>query len=180
MSSPYAARWQARGAFQGYWTPPGAGGAVPVRLVVEDGVVALLAPGQGPAGHVDVFRVPVHQVTVSSAAQRITVTAAGRSHVVLARPIGPVIGPALGIAGTAAHLAGAEGLRVAGTAARAGNVAADASAFARQGGPAFLAAARQAGVRVRRVGYGALLGVGFAIGLLVVLLVTVVTVAVLA
>lgn len=180
MSSPHAVPWQARAAFQGYWTAPGAGGAVPVWLVVEDGVVALLAPGQGPTGYVDVFRVPVHQASVSSAAQRITVTAAGRSYPVLARPLGPVIGPVLGIAGAAGHLVGAEGVRVAGTAARAGNVAADASAFARQGGPAFLAAARQAGVRVSRVGYGVLLGVGFAVGLLVALLVTVVTVAVLA
>ena len=66
------------------------------------------------------------------------------------------------------------------TAARAGNLAADASAFSRLGGPAFLAAARASGVPVRRVGYGVLLVLGFGIGLLVALLVTVITVAVVA
>lgn len=169
-----------RAAFQGYWMAPGARGGVPVWLVVEDGRVALLAPGHGPSGFVDVFRVPVPQARVSSAAQRITVTVAGRSYPVLARPLGPVIDPVLGIAGNAAHLAGADVVHRGGTAGRAVNVAADASAFARQGGPQLLAALRHEGGQVRRVGYGVVLGVGFAIGLLVAVLVTVVTVAVLA
>lgn len=177
MSRSNAWQPQPRAAFQGYWMAPGAAGGVPVWLVAEDGVIALLAPGQSPTGYVDVFRVPVHQARVTSAAQRITVTIGGRSYPVLARPLGPVIGPVLGLAGNAAHIAGAEIARGAGTAARAGNVAADASAFARQGGPAFLAAARRSGAPVRRVGYGVVLGVGFAIGLLVVVLVTVITVA---
>ncbi|MBM7516149.1 hypothetical protein [Nocardioides nitrophenolicus] len=175
MSAHYP---QPRGAFQGYWMVPG--GAVPVWLVVEDGVVALLAPGESPTGFVDVFRVPAHLAGVSSAAQRITVTAGGRTYPVLARPLGPVLGAALGVAGGAAHLAAGHGPHLGSTAARAGNVAADASAFARQGGPAFLLAARRSGVRVRRVGYGVLLGVGFVVGLLICVLVTVVTVAVLA
>lgn len=63
---------------------------------------------------------------------------------------------------------------------RGANLAADASAFARQGGDEFLFALRQAGAPVRRTGYGALLAVGFAIGLLAVLLITVATVAALA
>ncbi|WP_377321239.1 hypothetical protein ACFJIY_19085 [Pimelobacter simplex] len=174
MSSPYAYGGQARAAFQGYWAAPG--GSVPVWLLVEDGRLALLAPGQGPSGYVDVFRVPVHQARVSSAAQRITVTVGGTSYPVLARPIGPVVGAALGAAGAAAGLAGAELAHGRATVARAGNLAADASAFSRQGGPALLAALRQSGAPVRRIGYGPLLAIGFAVGLLVVLVVTVVTV----
>lgn len=177
MSYPNAWQPQPRAAFQGYWMAPSAGGAVAVWLVVEDGVIAMLAPGQSPSGFVDVFRVPVHQARVASAAQRITVSVGGRSYPVLARPLGPIVGPVLGLAGATAHLAGAEGVHLAGTAARAGNVAADASAFARQGGPAFLEAARSSGTPVRRTGYGVVLGVGFAIGLLVVVLVTGITVA---
>lgn len=50
-------------------------GVIPVWLVVDDGHLALLAPGQSPTGYVDVFRVPAHQAKVSSAAQRITVSA---------------------------------------------------------------------------------------------------------
>ncbi len=169
-----------RAAFQGHWMAPGAFGGVPVWLVVEDGHLALLAPGHSPTGYIDVFRVPAHQARVSSAAQRITVTVAGRSYPVLARPIGRAIGPALGAAGAAAGLAGADLAQGRATAARAGNLAADASAFSRLGGPAFLAAARASGVPVRRVGYGVLLVLGFGIGLLVALLVTVITVAVVA
>ena len=172
MSAAYP---QPRGAFHGYWMAPG--GAVPVWLLVEDGRLALLAPGHSPTGYVDVFRVPVHQARVSSAAQRITVTVAGRSYPVLARPVGPVIDSVLGLTGAAAHVAGAEMLHGRSTVGRAGNVAADASAFSRQGGPAFLAAARREGVSVRRVGYGVLLSVGFAVGLLIAVLVTVITLA---
>lgn len=178
MSHPTAWQPQPRGAFQGYWMAPGAGGGVPVWLVVDDGWLALLAPGQSPCGHVDVFRVPVRQAQVSSAAQRITVTVGGTAYPVLARPLGPVVGSVLGVAGAAAGLAGADLVRGGSTVARGGNVAADAAAFSRQGGPAFLAAARRSGVRVRRVGYGVLLTVGFGVGLLVALLVTVITFAI--
>lgn len=177
MSHPDAGRWQPRAAFQGYWTVPNVGGVVPVWLVVEGGVIALMAPGESPTGYVDIFRVPLYQARVTSAAQRITVTVGGQSYPVLARPLGPIVGSVLGVAGSTAHLAGAEVIHGAATAARAGNLAADASAFTRQGGPAFLAAARQSSARVRRAGYGLVLGVGFTIGLLVVVLVTVITVA---
>lgn len=170
-------RSQPRAAFQGYWMAPDGAGAVPVWLVAEHGVIALVAAGESPTGYVDIFRVPTRQARVTSAAQRITVTVGGQSYPVLARPLGPVFGAALGVAGSTAQLAGAEVVRGAATAARAGNLAADASAFARQGGPAFLAAARRSGARVRRAGYGVVLGVGFAVGVLLVVLVTVITVA---
>ncbi len=180
MSTPYPTQPvpPVRAAFQGFWMRPG--GAVPVWLLAEDGRIALLAPGAGPSGFVDVFRVPVQQARVSSAAQRITVTVGGASYPVLARPIGPVIGPALGVAGSVAGLAGAHPVHGAGTVGRAANTAADASAFARQGGPAFLALVRQQGGSVRRVGYGPLLAGGFVAGLLLVVLVTVVALAALA
>jgi hypothetical protein len=177
MDDPYAEPQQVRAAFQGRWMAPGTVGGLPAWLVVEDGHVALLTPGQSPSGFVDVFRVPVDQVKVSSAAQRITVTVAGRAYPVLARPHGPFIDAGLAVAGSVAGHMEAEVLRGGTSAARVGNVAADASAFARQGGPAFLAALRQEGGRVRRVGYGVVLGVGFAIGLLVVVLATVITLA---
>ncbi|REK70097.1 hypothetical protein DX116_13055 [Aeromicrobium endophyticum] len=150
---------------------------MPVWLVAEHGVVALVAPGESPTGYVDIFRVPTRQARVTSAAQRITVTVGGQSYPVLARPRGPVIGSALGVAGSTAHLAGVEIVYGAATAARAGNLAADASAFAQQGGPAFLAAARRSGARVRRAGYGVVLGLGLAIGLLLVVVVTMIVVA---
>ncbi|TQK69834.1 MULTISPECIES: hypothetical protein [unclassified Nocardioides] len=175
-----AAYPQPRAAFQGHWMAPGTFGGVPAWLVVEDGRVALLAPGQSPTGFVDVFRVPVRQARISSAAQRITVTVAGTAYPVLARPHGPVVGSGLAATGSVAGLAGAEVVHGTSTAARAGNVAADAAAFARQGGPQFLATLRQQGGQVRRVGYGVLLSVGFVAGLLLALLVTVITVAVLA
>jgi hypothetical protein len=177
ISHPDAGQPQPRAAFQGYWMAPNGAGGVPVWLVAEDGMIALVAQGESPTGYVDVFRVPVHQARVTSAAQRITVTVGGQSYPVLARPLGPVIDPVLGVAGSTAGLAGAEAIHGAATAARVGNLAADASAFARQGGPAFLAAARRSGTRVRRAGYGVVLGVGFTIGLLMVVLVTVITVA---
>lgn len=165
-----------RAAFQGQWMAPGSLGGVPAWLVVENGQLALLAPGPGPTGFVDVFRVPVRQARVRSAAQRITVTVAGTNYPVLARPFGPIIGAGLGGAGSVAGLAGSPVGHVAGTAARAGNLAADASAFARQGGHEFLAAVRQTGAPVRRLGYGPLLAIGLLVGVGVVVLVTVVTV----
>jgi hypothetical protein len=170
---------QPRAAFQGYWMAPGSYAGVPAWLIVEDGVIALLMPGQGPSGFVDVFRVPVHQARVRSAAQRITVTVSGTAYPVLARPLGPVIGAGLAVTGALAGLAGSEVAHGAGTAARAGNLAADASAFFRQGGPGFLAALRQAGVPVRRTGYAALLAVSFALWLVAVVLFAVIAVVML-
>lgn len=167
---------QVRAAFRGQWMAPGSLGGVPAWLVVENGQLALLAPGPGPSGFVDVFRVPVQQARVRSAAQRITVTVGATNYPVLARPVGPIIGAGLGGAGALAGLAGSAPGHVAGTAARAGNLAADASAFARQGGHEFLAAVRQSGAPVRRVGYGPLLAIGLLAGVCVVVLVTVITV----
>lgn len=164
--------------FDGFWMTPD--GSVPARLVAGNGQVALLIAGQSPTGFVDVFRVPVQHARVSSAAQRITVTVGSTAYSVLARPHGPIIGAALGAAGAVAGLAGAHVVRGGSTVARGGNLAADAAAFSRQGGHQFLAALRHEGAPARRVGYPALLVGGFAIGLLVVALITIVTVAALA
>lgn len=178
MSAPTPGQHPPRGAFQGHWWAPGVPGGVPVWLTVDDGVLALMAPGQGPTGFVDVFRVPVHRARVTSAAQRITVTVDGRAYPILARPHGPVLGAGLGVAASAAGLAGRDLARGRATAARAANLAADAAAFSRLGGHEVIAALRQSGVPVRRMGYGVLLTVGLAIGLLVAVLVAVVTVVV--
>lgn len=179
MSHPYEPR-QDRAAFQGWWMAPGTPGGVPAWVIVEDGRLALMVPGASASGFVDVFRVPLPQARVSSAAQRITVTVSGTSYPVLARPHGALLGPVAGVVGSAGRLAGHPAAGIGSTAFRAGNLAADSSAFARQGGHELLAAARRGGAPVRRVGYAALLAGGVVAGLLLVLLVTVVTVAALA
>ncbi|CAM3160553.1 hypothetical protein NODU109028_00700 [Nocardioides dubius] len=165
-----------RATFQGYWMAPGAFGGVPVWLSVEGGLLSLVAAQPGSSGTSVVFRVPVQHARVRAAAQRITVTVAGRTYPVLARPLGPVVGPAVGVAGSLAGLAGAERVHGGAVAARGANVAADAAAFSRQGGHQLLAALRASGAPVRRVGYPAILAAGLAAGFLVVLLVTVITV----
>lgn len=169
-----------RAAFHGQWMVPGALGGVPAWLIVENYQLALLAPGASASGFVDVFRVPVQQAKVSSAAQRITVQVAGTKYVVMARPLGPIVGAGMGAVGSLGGLAGSPAINVAGTAAQAGSLAADAAAFARQGGHDFLNALRQVGVPVRRVGYGPLLAIGLLVGLCLVVVVTIVTVAALA
>ncbi|MFF7291204.1 hypothetical protein ACFY9N_01590 [Microbacterium sp. NPDC008134] len=62
--------------------------------------------------------------------------------------------------------------------ARTINVAGAAYSFQLGGGPAFLAGAQQSGAQTSRTGYGMLLGLGCGGGILVVILVTVVTLAV--
>ncbi|NHA01150.1 hypothetical protein G5V59_18270 [Nocardioides sp. W3-2-3] len=133
MSHPYEPR-QDRAAFQGWWMAPGAPGGVPAWVIVEDGRLALMVPGASASGFVDVFRVPLRQARVSSAAQRITVTVGGTSYPVLARPHGALLGPVAGVVGSAGRLAGHPTAGIGSTAFRAGNLAADSSAFARQGG----------------------------------------------
>lgn len=155
------------------------GGSVPVWLVVENGWIALRAPGQAPGGLVDVFRMPARQVRIASAAQRITVFAGGVRHVLLARPMGSIIGAGLGVAGSVAGLAGREMAQARFTAMRFGNVAMDSSAFNSQGGPAVLAAARMSGAAVRRTGYGVILTLGLIAGLLIALVTFAILVAVL-
>lgn len=162
--------------FQGYWMAPGAFAGVPVWLSVETGFIVLAAAQPGSASPAVVFRVPVHQARVTAAAQRITVTVNGTPYPVLARPLGPVIGPALGAAGSLAGLAGAERVHGGAVAGRGANLAADAAAFSRQGGHQFLAALGASGAPVRRVGYPLILAAGLAVGVLAVVLVTVITV----
>lgn len=169
-----------RATFQGYWMAPGAFGGVPAWLSVENGFIALVAAQPGTSSTALVFRVPVHQAKVTAAAQRITVKVNGTAYPVLARPLGPLVGPALGVGGSVAGLAGSPAIHGGALAARGGNLAADAAAFSCQGGHQFLAALRTSGTPVRRVGYGVILGVGMAVGVLAVLIVTVVTVLALA
>lgn len=171
---------RARAAFQGHWMAPGSfGSGVPAWLLLEDGYVALMVPGESASGYVDLFRVPVHQAAVSSAAQRITVTVGGTGYPVLARPHGPYVAMGLTTAGAVAGAMGADGPRMASAGGRMANIAADARAFSLMGGPEFLAAVRAEGAPVRRMGYPALLGLGLVLGVLVVVLINVVMFAVL-
>lgn len=144
------------------------------RAEVSGGMVTLWVAS--PTGWTPLFSVPAHEVTVKSAAQRITLVVRGQSYPILADPraVGRAIG--YGVAGGVADVLDKPGFEMGVDVGRSVNQVSAAQSFRIGAGPEFLAAARQSGARASRLGYGAIAAIGCGGGLAVVILVTVVTV----
>lgn len=153
------------------------GGWYAAQAVVSDGLITLWVGS--PAGWAKHFSVPAREVTVKSAAQRITLKLRGRSYPILADPA--AVNRALGLTGMgiAGGVTGSSGVSMASGVGRAMNQVGAANSFSVQGGGEFLAAARASGARVSRLGYGALAAIGCGGGLVAVLAVLFITVAIL-
>ncbi|WP_159622005.1 hypothetical protein [Ruania rhizosphaerae] len=175
--------------FSGAWGDTTTGAWYPAQAVVSAGIVTLWI-GSAAAGWTQHFSVPAREVTVKSAAQRITLVVGGRSYPILADPgaVSRALGfTSMGIVGGVAH----HGHRpyryrryrrrsgAAWDVARGVNQAAAAYAFNARGGGEFLSAVRASGARVSRLGYGALAAIGCGGGVLVVFLVVAMTLALL-
>lgn len=145
------------------------------QVAVNGGIVTLWVAA--PTGWVQQFSVPATEVTVKSAAQRITLNVRGHSYPLLADPA--AVNRALGLSASniAGNIAGVTGVSLAGNVGRGVNQAAAAQAFHAQGGGEFLAAMRASGARVSRLGYGAIVALGCGGGLLVAVMIVVITVA---
>lgn len=128
-----------------------------------------------PTGWVEQFRVPATEVTVRSAAQRITLDVRGQSYPILADPA--AINRAMHFTGVniAGGIIGSPGVSLTSNIARGANQAAAAQAFYAQGGGEFLAAMRASGARVSRLGYGPLIAIGCGGGLLIAFVTIVIT-----
>lgn len=159
--------------FAGALGDTASGGWFPARAEVAGGFITLWAAM--PNGWTQCFSVPAQEVTVQSAAQRITLVVHGRRYPLLADPRAVGRGIRHGIVGGVASVLDKPVLGAGVDVARGVNLAAGAHSFQLGGGPAFLAAAQQSGARTSRVGYGPLLGIGCGCGVLVVVGVTLVT-----
>ncbi|RYY47165.1 MAG: hypothetical protein EON53_07995 [Actinomycetales bacterium] len=159
--------------FCGAWGDHATGQYSPARAEVSDGFVTFWVAS--PTGWTQYFRVPAREVRVRSAAQRITLVVHGRSYPMLADPrsVNRAIG--LGVAGGVADILDEPRVEMGVDLARTINVAGAAHSFHVGGGPGFIAAARQAGARTSRLGYGPILAIGCGLGVLVVVVVTIVT-----
>ncbi|MDQ0708534.1 hypothetical protein QFZ52_001186 [Arthrobacter woluwensis] len=146
----------------------------PAQAVLAEGIVTLWVGS--PTGWMQYFSVPAAQVTVKSAAQRITLTVAGRNYPILANPGAVYQALNFGAANVVGEITGNQALGAMSTAGRAMNQVGAAQAFNAGGGNEFLAAMRASGARVSRLGYGAIAAIGCGAGLLVVILVVVITV----
>ncbi|WP_433677226.1 hypothetical protein [Microbacterium gorillae] len=147
---------------------------LPARAEVAGGFVSLWVAS--PSGWRQLFSVPAHEVTVKSAAQRITLVVRGQSYPLLANPRTVRRSIQYGIAGGMADILDKPRFEMGVDLARGVNVAGSAYAFQQRGGPAFLAAAKQSGAQTSRLGYGPILAIGCAAGLAVVVIVTLITV----
>lgn len=147
----------------------------PARAEVSNGYVTLWVAL--PTGWTQYFSVPAGDVTVRSAAQRITLVVRGQSFPMLADPRSVDRAIKHAIIGGVADVLDKPRFEMGVDLARTVNVAGAAYSFHLGGGPAFLAAAQQSGARTSRMGYGLLLGLGCGGGVLVVIVVTLVTLA---
>lgn len=163
--------------FSGALGDTASGGWFPAQAVVSEGLVTLWVAT--PNGWMQQFSAPAREVTVKSAAQRITLSAQGRTYPILAEP--RAVNRALSLTGMgiAGQVIDSAGVTAASGVGRTVNQAAAAQAFAARGGREFLAAMRASGARVSRLGYGAIVAIGCGGGLAVVILTLLITVAVL-
>ena len=150
------------------------GGWFAARAEVNNGFVNLWV--SSPTGWSLVFSVPAHEVTVKSAAQRITLVVRGQSYPLLADPRSVSRAIHHGIAGGVADILEKPRFEMGVDLARGVNVAGAAHSFHLGGGPEFLVAAQQAGARTSRVGYGPILAIGCGAGIFIVIAVTAITV----
>lgn len=157
-----------RAVFSGALGDKATGGWYPARAVLENGMVTLwVASANEWRPH---FTVPANHVMVKSAAQRITLVVQGRPYPILADPGAVNRGMRYTRLGTLGRAMDAPALAVAGDMGRIANQAGAANAFSTNGGSAFLAAMRQSGAHVSRMGFGALFAIGACVGLLVAFL----------
>lgn len=163
--------------FSGALGDQASGGWYPARAEVSNGFVTLSVGA--PTGWVQYFSVPATEVAVKSAAQRITLTVRGQSYPILADP--RAVNRALGYnaVGIAADVLNKPVLEAGADVGRGLNQVSAARSWNAGGSPEFLAAARFAGARVSRLGYGAIAAIGCGGGLAVVILTLVITVIVL-
>lgn len=159
--------------FTGAYGDTATNGWYPAQAALEQGYVTLWIAG--PSGWAQQFSVPAHQVVVKSAAQRITLVAAGRSYPILADPAAVSRALGLGAAQVVGGMMGNPAAASAGTAGRAMNQVGAARSFAAGGGYEFLAAMRASGGRVSRLGYGGIAAIGCGVALLTGVAVLVVT-----
>lgn len=163
-------------SFSGAYGDNATGAWFPARAEVSNGFITLWVAL--PNGWAQYFSVPAGEVTVKSAAQRITLVVRGRSYPLLADPRSVDRAIRHAILGGVADVLDKPRFEMGVDLSRTVNVAGAAYSFQLGGGPAFLAAAQQSGAQTSRTGYGLLLGLGCGGGILVVLVVTVVTLAV--
>lgn len=163
--------------FMGAYGDNSTGTYYPARAEASNGFVSLWVAGTN--GWSQFFSVPATEVSVKSAAQRITLVVRGQSFPLLADP--GAVNRALGLntMGLVANVRGEWGPAWGLDAGRAMNQVSAANAFNAGGGPQFIQAARLSGARVSRLGYGAVAAIGCVSALVLVVLVTVITVAVL-
>ncbi|UXM92139.1 hypothetical protein [Paenarthrobacter sp. JL.01a] len=159
--------------FSGAFGDNGTGGYFPAQAEVSNGFVTLWVAS--PSGWVQYFSLPATEVGVKSAAQRITLVAHGRSYPILADP--RAVGRALdyNMLGTAANILDKPLYGAKADVGRGLNQLSAARSWNTGSGPEFIAAARSAGARVSRLGYGAIAAIGCGSALLVVVAVLVIT-----
>lgn len=159
------------GVFSGALGDNTSGGYYPARVEVSNGSVTLWIGS--PAGWNQHFSVPATEVTVKSAAQRITLVVRGQSYPILADP--NAVNRALGYTatGVAASALGMPVVGIGADVARGVNQVNAANAWSAGGGPQFIQAAQASGARVSRLGYGAIaaIGCGAALAIVVVIFV---------
>lgn len=174
MTMPYQHPYA---VFTGALGDTATGSWYPARAEVSNGFVTLwIASGNGWTQH---FSVPAQEVTVKSAAQRITLVVRGQSYPILAKPAAVGRAIAYGVAGTAAEILDKPVFEAGVDVGRGVNQASAAAAFHANGGPEFITAARASGARASRLGYGPLFAIGCGGGLFVAIAVTVITVMIL-
>ncbi len=162
-----------RATFTGAFGDNATGTWPPAQATIDQGYVTLWVMSQ--AGWVQRFSLPATQVTVKSAAQRITLVAGGQSFPILADP--SAVNRALGwnAANIVGGAVGSTALDVGSAVGRGVNQFSAAQSFSAGGGAEFLAAARASGSPVSRLGYGAIAAIGCGGGALVVFMVVVIT-----
>lgn len=171
LPSPYP-----HAVFTGALGDTATGGWYPAQAEVSNGFVTLwVASGAGWTQH---FSVPAHEVTVKSAAQRITLMVRGQSYPILAKPAAVGRAIAYGGGSTYAEVFDRPVFEAGVDVGRGMNQVASGAAFHSNGGPEFIAAARASGAQVSRLGYGALVAIGCGGGLFVTFAVVAVLVAV--
>ena len=163
--------------FTGAYGDNSTGAYYPARAEISNGWITLWVITA--TGWAQVFSVAATEVTVKSAAQRITLVVRGQSYPLLADPTVVTRVLRYGTAGTVATVLDHDRFAAGVDVSRGLTQVSAAGSWVTQGGPEFIAAARASGARTSRMGYGALIGIGCGAGLAVVLLVTVVTVAML-
>jgi len=166
MTAPPA---QPQAAFSGSLVDPATGRWQPAQAVVSNGLVTLWVAS--PTGWVAAFCVPINEVGVQSAAQRITLTVQGRKYPILADPGAADRARRLTAFTTTGRAFGMPAVTAWGNSRRVANQVGAAQAFTAGGGYEFLAAMRSSGAQVSRLGYGAIAAIGCGVALVVAALV---------